>query len=153
MFTLSDNAAMDLTPSLEHLGLLVKQLQHRHHRALDARLAPLGISLVQWNALREIVRHPGSSQHRLAEITFNSDQAFGTLLTRLLRLGLVERHPGAGHATVHHLTAKGETLFQEGHTLVLEVFAQSFAPLNEDERALLCGLLAKMLGNEQSSNS
>ena len=134
--------------SLERLGFLVKQLQHRHHRALDARLTSLGIILVQWNALREVARHPGSSQHRLAEITFNSDQAFGTLLTRLLRLGLVERLPGAGHATVHHLTAKGETLLQQGHAVVLEVLAQSFAPLNRDERALLWNLLAKLLGDE-----
>jgi hypothetical protein len=37
--------------------------------------------LVQWNALREIERNPGCSQHRLAERTFNSDQAFGSLLT------------------------------------------------------------------------
>ena len=135
--------------SLERLGLLVKELQHRHHRALDARLTPLGVSLVQWNALREIARHPGSSQHRLAEITFNSDQAFGTLLTRLLRLGLVVRQTGAGHSTLHHLTAKGETLLHQGHTLVLEVLAQSFAPLSGDECAMLGGLLAKLLGDKQ----
>ena len=65
-----------MSSTLEPLALLIKQAQHRHHQALDTALTPLGISLVQWNALREIHRHPDSSQHRLAELTFNSDQLF-----------------------------------------------------------------------------
>lgn len=134
-----------MSSALEPLGLLIKKLQYRHHRALEARLAPLGVSLVQWNALREIHRHPGSTQHQLAELTFNSDQAFGTLTTRLLRLGLVERRPGKGRATVHSLTEKGERLLREGRELVLEVLAESFAPLDEDERATLSRLLTKLL--------
>src|SRR5579859_1946204 len=44
----------------EQLGWLVKRLQHRHHRVLDENLTPLGVSLVQWNALREIDRNPGA---------------------------------------------------------------------------------------------
>jgi DNA-binding MarR family transcriptional regulator len=134
-----------MSSSLEALGLLIKKVQHRHHRALDARLGSLGISLVQWNALREIDRNPGSSQLRLAELTFNSAQAFGTLTTRLLRMGWVERRPGEGRATVHALTPKGKTLLRQGRELYLEVLLTSFAPLDEDERAVLMRLLTKML--------
>ena len=137
-----------MSSALESLGLLIKRAQHRHHRALEARLAPLGISLVQWSALREIDRNPGSSQHGLAELTFNSDQAFGTLTTRLLRLGLVKRRPGEGRAVVHRLTAKGETLLHQGREIMLEVLAASFAPLDQDERAQLTGLLTKLLGDD-----
>ena len=40
---------------LERLGLLIKKAQYRYHRLLDAQLtANLGVSLVQWGALREI---------------------------------------------------------------------------------------------------
>ena len=85
-----------MSSALESLALLIKQAQHRNHQALDAVLAPMGISFVQWNALREIHRHPDSSQHRLAELTFNSDQSFGRLTTRLRRSKLVTRRPGAG---------------------------------------------------------
>ena len=136
-----------MSSSLESLGLLIKTVQHRHHRALDAKLAPLGVSLVQWSALREIDRHAGLSMHGLAELTFNSDQAFGTLATRLLRRGLIERRPGPGRVTIHRLTAKGETLLDQGRAPVLETLAKSFAALSEDERALLEGLLTKMLGS------
>ena len=137
-----------MSSQLESLGLSIKRLQHRHHRAMEIRLAPLGVSLVQWNALREIDRNPGASQHRLAELTFNSDQAFGTLISRLLRLKLVERRPGAGRATLHRLTSKGEALLRQGRGPFLGVLANSFAPLNEEERVALMSLLEKLLSTD-----
>ncbi|MBE7212654.1 MAG: winged helix-turn-helix transcriptional regulator [Gluconacetobacter diazotrophicus] len=138
---------MQLSP-LEVLGFSIKRLQYRNYRAADARLAPLGISLVQWNALREIGRHPGLCMHGLAELTFNSDQAFGTLMNRLLRQKLIERHPGEGRANVHRLTPRGQTLVAAGHKALREALARSFAPLDADERARLRDLLAKVLGDE-----
>jgi DNA-binding MarR family transcriptional regulator len=129
----------------EHLGWLIKRIQHGHHRDLDKRLTPLGVSLVQWNALREIERHPGCSQHQLAERTFNSDQAFGTLLVRLQGAGWIERHPGAGRARIHKLTPKGHTLLRAGQKVMSEVTSASFAPLLKDERQLLARLLTKVL--------
>src|SRR5262249_41981981 len=130
---------------LEHLGWLIKRAQHGHHRALDASLARLGVSLVQWNALREIERNPGASQHELAERTFNSDQAFGTLVTRLEARRLVERRDGVGRAKVLRLTPKGKALLREGQEVMVEVLTASFAPLQEEERAELARLLTKIL--------
>jgi DNA-binding MarR family transcriptional regulator len=131
---------------LESLGLAIKRIQHRHHRALDGKMsAALGISLVQWNALREIDRNPGSAMHALAELTFNSDQAFGTLAQRLKRLGLVKQKPGPGRAIVLGLTDKGLELRRRGQAILLEVATNSFAPLNERERVTLLKLLTKML--------
>ncbi|WP_296743023.1 MarR family winged helix-turn-helix transcriptional regulator [Mesorhizobium sp.] len=134
-----------MSNSPETLALSIKKLQHRHHRALDGVLAGLGISLVQWNALREIDRNPGATMHRLAELTFNSDQAFGTLTTRLIRQGWVERQVGPGRANAHRLTPSGEALLSDGRERVLAVFTRSFAPLDESERGTLKRLLDKML--------
>ncbi len=136
-----------MSNALEPLASLIKQAQHRHHQAVDAALAPLGISLVQWNALREIHRHPDSSQHRLAELTFNSDQSFGRLTTRLRKARLVTRRPGVGRMHIHQLTEKGETLFRQGRRRVLKVFTRSFEPLDRGEQALLTDLLAKLLAS------
>lgn len=129
----------------ERLGWLIKRVQYGHHRALDTRLASLGISLVQWNALREIERNPGRSQHHLAEQTFNSDQAFGALLNRLQASGMIERGPGQGRAGAQRLTPKGEHLLQEGHGIMSEVTEHSFAHLTDQEQAALERLLAKVL--------
>jgi DNA-binding MarR family transcriptional regulator len=136
---------IDMSSDAEHLGWLVKRVQYGHHRALDKKLAVLGLSLVQWNALREIERNPGCSQRKLAEQTFNSDQALGTLLSRLLAAGLVERRPGPGRATLHQLTSKGEVLLREGQKIMSDVVNASFSPLNKHERQELTRLLSKVL--------
>ncbi len=135
---------------LETLALSIKRLQHRNYRALDARLAPLGISLVQWSALREVEGNPGVCMHRLAELTFNSDQAFGTLIARLLRQKLVERQPGTGRANVHRLTPRGRTLLAEGHKHVRQVLTKTFAVLTADECTRLQSLVAKVLGEKET---
>jgi DNA-binding MarR family transcriptional regulator len=131
--------------TIEDLGLLIKRAQHRHHRRIDAGLATVGISLVQWNALREIARNPDASMHRLAELSFNSDQAFGTLTIRLMRSGLIERFQGPGRVTHHRLTPQGADLLREGRKHVTKLLAKSFASLDEEERDTLGRLLAKLL--------
>ena len=136
---------VEMTISLEALGLLVKKAQHRQHRALEAQLAPLGVSLVQWNALREIDRNPGSTMHGLAELTFNSDQAFGTLVTRLMKLGLVERQPGQGRAMIHSLTPAGTAKLHQCQQVVPRVTSQNFAPLSEADRKELSRLLTALI--------
>ena len=134
-----------MSRDLEHLGWLIKRVQHRHHRALDANLARLGVSVVQWNALREIDRNPSFSQHQLAERTFNSDQAFGALLGRLQGRGLVARRRGFGRASLHRLTPEGAALLREGPAIMALELATSFAPLREEEREDLALLLEKVL--------
>ena len=129
----------------EHLGWLIKRVQYGHHRVLDKRLALLGVSLVQWNALREIERNPGCSQHQLAERTFNSDQAFGSLLTRLLAAAWIERRPGTGRATIHRLTPSGRSLLLDGQRIMSEVISASFGPLSKHERQMLARILTKVL--------
>jgi len=134
----------------EQLGWLVKRLQHRHHRVLDENLTPLGVSLVQWNALREIDRNPGAPQRRLAQCTFNSDQAFGTLVARLLQRRLVERRAGVGRAIVHRLTPRGRALLRRGQKVMSQVTRASFAPLTGSERDQLERLLTKVLDDPGS---
>lgn len=137
-----------MSSTWESIGLLIKHVQHRHLRLLEAKLVPLGISMIQWNTLRTIDRYPDVCLHRLAKLTFSSDQAVGTLAARLLRLGLIERQPGVGRATRHTLTPKGETLLRKGRSLIQEVLADSFSPLSKEECATLKVLLGKLLDDD-----
>ena len=141
-----------MIPDPTDLGLLIGRVQHGHHRALDEALAPLGVTLVQWNGLRALDRHPGASQHALAEATFNSDQAMGALLQRLLARGLVARAPGPGRALRHRLTPAGQAILEQGRRLHADVLAQSMAALDAEERAALGRLLGKVLapGGEEA---
>ena len=90
--------------------------------------------------------------HDVAELTFNSDQAFGALTKRLIRQGLVERRPGRGRVTVHRLTAKGEILLDQATGIVSAVLVTLFAPLSKEERAALGALLTKLLGESGLSS-
>jgi len=133
----------DLLP----LGLAIKRVQDRHHRALDAALVEIGTTLSQWHALRAIQMHPDSSSHKLAGLTFQTDQSFGALANRMVDRGLIRRVAGEGRAILHHLTPAGEQMLAAGHEAAARVLAASFAPLAKAERQQLQALLAKLLAD------
>ena len=134
-----------MTRPLPAIGLSVKRLQMRHHRAIDAGLAPLGISLVQWDALRHLEENPSASLHDLALLTFQSDQSFGTLAGRMIQRGLIERVAGPGRAVRHRLTDRGRSLRKEGDAIVERVLRELFANLTAQELSVLDGLLLRVL--------
>lgn len=131
--------------TIGELGLAVKRLQVKHHRAATDALRHLGVTLVQWDALRHLDAHPGASLHDLAVLTFQTDQAFGTLAARLEQRGLIRRTTGTGRAIRPELTAEGKRLFLEGRAITEQVVGESFASLDEDERAQLGDLLQRLL--------
>ncbi|KUO08982.1 MarR family winged helix-turn-helix transcriptional regulator [Streptomyces sp. DSM 15324] len=134
---------------LQILGRAVKAAQYRQHRALDTRLASVGSTLAQWDALRAIGRVPGASARELAAATFQSEQAFGTLAGRLAAQGLVDRRPGHGRRIEHHLTPEGSRMLKAGHAVADEVLAECFEGLTEPEREALLGLLRKVEGQSE----
>lgn len=141
----------DTPADLQLLGRAVKQAQYRQHRAMDTALAAVGTTLAQWDALRAISRTPGSSARDLAAATFQTEQAFGTLATRLTAQNLIERRPGHGRRIEHHLTPEGERILAAGHKVADEVLKRCFAPLPEPDRATLLELLRRL--NEASSEA
>jgi DNA-binding MarR family transcriptional regulator len=130
------------------VALAVKRLQYRHHRALSHALAPLGLSLVQWDTLRHLHREPGASLHDLAVLTFQTDQSFGSLATRMVDRGLIERVPGPGRAVRHKLTDEGERLRAAGQDIVGTVFERSFESLTPRQLDQLGELLDAALAPE-----
>ncbi len=142
-----------MATELSEIGLSVKRLQMRHHRAANAALAPLKISLVQWDALRHLHRNPDASLHRLAQLTFQTDQSFGELAARMIERGLIERVPGPGRAVRHRLTAEGERLREHGQRLMNQVLADSFSRLDEKDLATFGDLLERLLAEEANPRS
>ena len=133
------------------VALAVKRLQYRHHRALNRALAPLGLSLVQWDTLRHLHRQPDASLHDLAVLTFQTDQSFGSLATRMADRGLIERVPGPGRAVRHRLTTEGARLRAAGQDAVDAVFESSFRALSADELDQLGELLDAALGPDPTA--
>ena len=129
------------------VALAVKRLQYRHHRALSQALAPLGLSLVQWDTLRHLHRQPDASLHDLAVLTFQTDQSFGSLAVRMAERGLIERITGPGRAVRHKLTDEGARLRAEGQELVDGIAENSFSALSAAQLDQLGDLLDAALGS------
>ncbi|WP_028045805.1 MarR family winged helix-turn-helix transcriptional regulator [Cellulomonas sp. URHE0023] len=137
-----------MTTDLALLGHALKRAQYRNHRTMDAALRDVGVSLVQWDALRAIDRMPDASSHDLAVATFQSDQAFGTLATRLVERELILRSAGRGRRLVHTLTDTGRAALKGGHEVAAGVLEELFAPLDEEQRSDLMQALAALTAQE-----
>jgi DNA-binding MarR family transcriptional regulator len=114
---------------------------------MDAALREVGVSLVQWDALRAIDRMPGASGHDLAVVTFQSDQAFGTLANRLDDRGLIVRTSGHGRRIEHELTEEGRQALADGHAAANGILDELFDPLGQEDRATLLRLLQALTGD------
>ena len=90
-------------------------------------------------------RHPNASSHRLAQLTFQTDQSFGALANRLVARGLINRVTGPGRALRRCLTPAGEALLSEDYPVYNEVLSKSFSPLSSTERDTLYDLLTRLL--------
>lgn len=123
------------------IGLAIKRLQVRHQRVTDERLAPMGISIAQWDALRHLHHNPDASLHDLAQLTFQTDQAFGALAGRMIDRGLIERRPEPGRAIRHRLTDKGEELRVQAEAVLNGVLHESLSPLTTQQLRQLDTLL------------
>lgn len=135
-----------MKPSLQDVGLAVRRLQWRHHREANRRLSSkVGLSLVQWDVLRHLHQQPEASLHRLAVLTFQTDQSMGELARRMIDRGLLERVDAPGRAVRHRLTKRGEEAYAAGSGVFDGVLGESLGGLTPDELATLHGLLSKAL--------
>lgn len=131
--------------SLQETGLWVKRLQVQHQRAANDALHALGLTIVQWDALRHFAAHPDASLHDLAVLTFQTDQSMGALAGRLVSRGLLRRVSGPGRAVRHELTADGTALRREAAAMMDDVLTASFAPLTRTELATFDTLLQRLV--------
>jgi DNA-binding MarR family transcriptional regulator len=128
----------------QETGRLLKRAQYRNHRSADRALAAIGTTLVQWDALRAIAESPDSSAHDLAIVTFQSDQAFGTLANRLEAQGMIVRTSGHGRRVEHALTADGKRMLDAGLEVTKATSARAFAKLSAAEVTMLGKLLERV---------
>ena len=132
--------------ALKEIGLAVKRLQWRHHRESNRRLTPVGLSLVQWDVLRHLFEEPDASLHRLAELTFQTDQAVGELARRMVERGLLRREAGPGRIVHHRLTDEGDQARTTGADVLDTLLDETLGNLTVPERRELLRLLTKAGG-------
>jgi DNA-binding MarR family transcriptional regulator len=132
--------------TVQEIGLAVKRLQWQNHTEATRLLAPLGVSLPQWDVLRRLHEHPDASLHDLAQLTFQTDQSMGSLATRMIARGLITRVEGRGRAVRHKPTPEGDRIRKAGADLLDTVLTASVGSLTPTERETLLSLLTKAAG-------
>ncbi len=75
------------------LGFLIGDVTRLYRREFDRRVAHLGLTRVQWRALRRIERIEGMTQIKLAEDLELAPIAVGRVIDRLEKAGFIERRP------------------------------------------------------------
>jgi DNA-binding MarR family transcriptional regulator len=139
-----------VTSTGDGAAFLLTQLGTHAAQAFAARIAELDLTPPQTGLLRVIAAAPGSSQQALAE-------RLGTPATRLVALvdgleqrGLVERrrNPSDRRLYAVHLTDAGTALMADIARVAREHDDAVLAALDDDERARLRDLLAKLAADQ-----
>jgi DNA-binding MarR family transcriptional regulator len=139
----------------EHLGYLLKRLQHSIRQAIDERLrvAQVGLSFAHVTTLFVINHHPGISGARIAKATMVTAQTVNTILRRLESEGSLERkpHPDNRRVDCWYITEAGRAQMQKARAAADPVWDNMLAPLGEQEVSQLRGLLKRCIeGLEQN---
>ena len=135
---------MRMAPSNLELGLAVRELHWRHNREANRRLqARAGLSLKQWEVLRQLRRQPDASLRDLAILTWQTDQSMGELAKRMVDRGLLARVNGPGRAVRHRATSEGEAALDAGAGVVDGILARSVGSLTDVEKVAFHAMLIK----------
>ncbi|WP_250003774.1 MarR family winged helix-turn-helix transcriptional regulator [Actinoplanes sp. M2I2] len=131
-----------LTTSLE----LVRWIGWAQRRAGEDWIRARELSHEQAFVLGYLTRQPGAIQRDIARMTRTSAASVSSLLQGLERRGLVERRSEPGNERVKQVfaTPAGQELIAGFDTAMAAADETILAPLDEQERATLHTLLAKI---------
>lgn len=134
-----------------NFGVLVHEVSRIRRKAIDQLMKPLGITGGQWWVLTYISLHGGKSQGELAEELNMGKVAFGGVIDRLEKSGLIERRISKVDRRMKrvHLSPRGRELVEEIRHLSTSVQAAALDGISSDELDHAISALTKMEANLQ----
>jgi DNA-binding MarR family transcriptional regulator len=129
------------------LGFLITKTHHRFHERANAEVAPLGIQIRHFGALKQLAGGV-PSQRELADRLSVSTPVIVELVDALEARGLVERRrdPSDRRSNVIVVTPEGRTAVDEATERLTAANGELTAPIGEDGDRELRTLLKKLLG-------
>jgi DNA-binding MarR family transcriptional regulator len=121
------------------LSYVVGRLDRALRRRFDERLAPHGLTTLQYTTLSILRARSGLSNARLARRSFMSPQSMSEVLARLDQKGLIRREPDPQHGRVVRvtLTEAGKRALEVADGIAGEIEETMLAGLTERERERL----------------
>ena len=121
---------MDQVPnSTSTIGYLIADLSRLYGRVFDRRAAHLGLTRVQWRALKRIHQAEGITQTALADLMDMEPIAVGRVIDRLQKAGFVERRSDPNDRRVWRLHLSSQS------TQIMDAIEQVSAGVREDSVA------------------
>ncbi len=136
----------DILPPGRSVGYLVRQTHRALTRALQARIAPHGVSIGMWFFLRALWQEDGISQRELSHRVGMMEPTTATALTSMERKGYVRRIRNRTDRRIVNvfLTERGRALRRELLPLAAEVNEVALRGITINEAAQLRALLSKI---------
>lgn len=131
-----------------HTGIALYKLASWGQDRLDSALAPLGLRTRHYAVLAVLQRSGGRSQQAIARKLRIDRTTMVKAIDDLERLGLVERRPDPRDRRAWEVvvTAAGSAAVVDADRELGSIEDRLFAPLGPSDRALLDGLLRRLLG-------
>ena len=135
-----------MLPPSRSVGYLVRQTHRAFTRALQARIAPHGVSIGMWYFLRVLWQEDGISQRELSQRVGMMEPTTASALNNMERKGFVRRLRNRTDRRVVNvfLTERGRALRRELLPLAADVNDVAVRGLSVDELGRLRALLGKL---------
>ncbi|MBX9773940.1 MAG: MarR family transcriptional regulator [Xanthobacteraceae bacterium] len=132
-----------------HIGTALRETYRAFARALSQNLAPLGLTLSMWFALRSLWEADGQSQAELGRRIELNPAAVVAVLKALEVAGLVERKRTRKDRRIYNvfLTATGRKLRTKATALALQVDARALRGVTHEEIDQALAILQRLRGN------
>lgn len=136
----------DILPPSRSVGYLVRQTHRALTRALQARIAPHGVSIGMWFFLRALWQEDGISQRELSQRVGMMEPTTASALTNMERKGYVRRIRNRADRRIVNvfLTERGRALRRSLLPLAAEVNEVALRGITVSEVAELRALLGKV---------
>lgn len=142
-------------PLESSVGYQIRATHRLVQRALQARIAPHGVTLGMWYFLRVLWDQDGMTQSELSQRIGTMEPTTLSAVRDMERSGFVERipHESDRRKINVHLTDKGRALKNRLLPLAVEVVETALTGFSEREVTMLLGLLSGMQQNLQERST
>jgi DNA-binding MarR family transcriptional regulator len=136
----------DVLPTSRSVGYLVRQTHRAFTRALQARIAPHGVSIGMWYFLRVLWQEDGISQRELSQRVGMMEPTTASALNNMERKGFVRRLRNRADRRVVNvfLTERGSALRRELLPLAAAVNEVALRGVSAEDVGKLRAVLAKL---------
>ena len=131
------------------IGYLIADLSRLFGRVFDRRAAHLGLTRVQWRALKRIHQSEGITQSELADLLDMEPIAVGRVLDRLQKAGFIERRSDPDDRRVWrlHLLPQSDAVMHDIEAVAISVREDCLAGVDADELATTLKVLGQIREN------